>query len=30
MGKKKMIFFNFIYIVPNKISKSENKFPGLF
>jgi hypothetical protein len=37
MGKKKTsqcIFLNFIYIVlsdvPNKISKFENRFPGLF
>ena len=37
MGKKEtsqFIFLNFIYIVlwdvPNKISKFENRFPGLF
>ena len=37
LGQKKTVnefFFNFIYIVlwdvPNKISKFENRFPGLF
>ena len=37
MGQKKLVhefFLNFIYIVlwdvPNKISKFENRFPGLF